>query len=541
MATKEELDKIYKEELGRGVDRSGTQTYSGMNADQVRSALRSSQEYKNKKGGAKEEQKVSSPGGGRINKDSLNRLTTEILGRNATAAEINHYTSQNLSEGFVAQELALSSKARERGIDPTNYGAKEVDPNSLSEEQKKYYNVWKKIHPNRAFYSTDLQALKWRQSAGSAEAYEQSRLGNIREIRGEDGSKQIVINQKAIQALGPDLSSHVKGNEKGWSVLSAGSYRNKDGTTTAVTFGKNFGKASELKNEEGKPYQGLEGYVGTVTTGNQKDNSIVGELTELTGSEDLAKALTVAVMPFTAPTVYGSDQLQFLADPFGAYSGIVSKEAGESITKGGAKLTGLEEKDIAVAQQVGQVAVSIVNPAAGAAIAMAKAASNYGMGYTSFGDAIVDIGVASVAFIPGAGALGSLGASFAGEMIKGAEFQDAAKNAAWSVAGSSTFGLSNLARAYTDDQFAKNPDGSINWLQVGLSSAPQVVSGFQTYRTANVDGKQVSYSPFSSVSDYGSAVSQKLGSYNPMNTANFYSRQTGAAGINMQRFLRVLS
>lgn len=183
----------------------------------------------------------------------------EVLGRDPDAGGLANYMRSGLSGDRLKADLASSQEGQRRRADPSKYGAKAVDPANLSAKQKEYYDVWKLQNPNTAFYSTHLQGLKWRMGAGSAAAYKEEVLGNVRVIPGykdpETGKwvdQTVIVSEQAARNLGPHLGKHFKGNKKGVTYFFPETFIDADGVTQNVTLGGDFSKNEVYKDQDGK-------------------------------------------------------------------------------------------------------------------------------------------------------------------------------------------------------------------------------------------------------------------------------------------------
>jgi len=129
----------------------------------------------------------------------------EVLGRgiaptSAEVAGINNWADYYHDHGYdgLTAQLSLSDEARLRGVDPTAYGNTIVDPETLSEKDREWYNAWAESHPGETFYSGILEQLSWRQGLYSVDVYRGMNDGTIT----VDGSGVITVTPEAVETYG---------------------------------------------------------------------------------------------------------------------------------------------------------------------------------------------------------------------------------------------------------------------------------------------------------------------------------------------------
>ena len=110
----------------------------------------------------------------------------EVLGRGfaPTSAEIegiNAWANYIKDNGYAAAtaQISLSDEAKARGVDPTKFGNTVLDPATLSEKDKEWYDEWIKGNPNDTFYTGMLDQLHWHQGLYSIDAYRGINDGSI--------------------------------------------------------------------------------------------------------------------------------------------------------------------------------------------------------------------------------------------------------------------------------------------------------------------------------------------------------------------------
>jgi hypothetical protein len=281
MAT--DIDKIYQEELGRNADPSGRAAYAGMSDEDIRRAIRESPEYKGRSSSGGDSD--SSGGSGRsasgasglsppgtyetgdlfddpeheislngnpededsptITYQNLDHMYMDVLGRHVTEDDLAWVDNQT-SEQQILRGLVTSAEARQRGVDPNNYGIETVDPETLSDEQRQYNDLYRDTY---GVNMTQWELDNW-VDHGTIEAFESSLNGEITyldtPLEGGGYQHAAVYSQAALDRTGGVFTGD--GDDPGQIVI--------------------LPEGTEVAGENWEQVDSGDGYIALVATGN---------------------------------------------------------------------------------------------------------------------------------------------------------------------------------------------------------------------------------------------------------------------------------
>lgn len=365
----------------------------------------------------------------------------DVLGREAENDKVVANWAKLGSYDRITRVMSLEPEARSRGVDPTAFGNKAIDPSTLKPKEREWYDAWAATNGG-TFFDGHKELLGWHADFGTLDVYRGRQDGTIQS--GPNG--ETIVTQAAVDRYGAD-NLKFSGSNQGDIIIAP--------IDSGIKVGNSTGKLGEGGGEY-KQQWADQGYAVRATTGNV-DSGIGGWISDKTGIDEkwtvpavqigLSAANPGTFALATAGNVLGGDRGAFIADPINMTSGVAGgQERYMANLRGGASITGMEIDDVSRAQGYGQAAVavaaSIVNPFAGAAISSAGAANRAAVdgdwktaGITA-ATAFATAGVASMGLTPlqAAGAAGGIdaGATLAG----GGSVSEAFENAAWAAGGS---------------------------------------------------------------------------------------------------------
>lgn len=332
----------------------------------------------------------------------------EVLGRDIapTGAEvqgINNWANYYRDHGYggLTAQLSLSDEARRRGVDPTAYGNTIVDPETLSEKDREWYNAWSEANDG-PLYSGILEQLSWRQGLYSVDVYRGMNDGTIT----VDANNVITVTPEAIDRYGED-------NLLFWHGGHGQLVRVPEGSNLWIQEQQAYaGERPEGFTEdqwnEWLAQQNSDGYTLYNTSPPQKKgigDYVSDGLKDLGLGSDLVDF--VMVIPFVYDTL-GIDEAYFATDPLGVTSGILwGSEGMRRNLEGAESVMGDDAATIqGVGQAVASTALSFV-PGVGWVLAAGLSALNQAnraaAGMQSWGDAFINAGISTVASRIGAG------------------------------------------------------------------------------------------------------------------------------------------
>lgn len=459
--------------------------------------------------------------------DDVTAAYREVFGRNPDPGGLETWTRSGLSGDKLRAVLASSEEGQRQRADPTKFGAKVVDPESLSERQREYYEVWRRKNPNSVLYDIILDTeIKQRMNAGSAQYWEQVNQGNIIERpeytdpeTGEKVNPSVIISREGAQALGADLGAHISGTRRGVEYYFPSSIRGEDGSEVALKFRGNVSGAQSLTGTEGTDFEGFQVAVATGSKSSGLFGSVVGKIGEAIGSSALER---FGNDPLRALEKYGG---KGLARTLGAVSVTVpfsdlyadtafGSRGGERLDQWqyeGIRFTGVEADDLEMAQGfVERAAVTAVQAIvvggtgglgtpvamgieAGYQTAKGYQASQYNRDF-DLRSAAIDVAFAGIP-VKGATAASTVGRAAVREGARSAVQQRFSEFAGFDLAGR---GIEN--------------DGDIDWGVVGERAAVGAVGALTGLRSESGSyfipgGSILGVNPYTTALEYGFADS----------------------------------
>lgn len=193
------------------------------------------------------------------------KLYKETFGRDIDAGAMAEYRAQKRdSSHHEAWRTLRKHWASSDGsqIDPASVGVDTVDPSSLSDKEKPFYDIWKGENPNTPFLDTHREQLRWQAEAADDDPrlYEAEVAGEVVKDYGyneEDGNffRRSWITPAAIARMGGSFVG--SGNRLGDVFMLP--------TGTSLEIGGNFQSYQDLENgytvlgARGNPDEGLLG------------------------------------------------------------------------------------------------------------------------------------------------------------------------------------------------------------------------------------------------------------------------------------------
>lgn len=354
----------------------------------------------------------------------------EVLGRDIapTGAEvqgINNWANYYRDHGYggLTAQLSLSDEARRRGVDPTAYGNTIVDPETLSEKDREWYNAWSEANDG-PLYSGILEQLSWRQGLYSVDVYRGMNDGTIT----VDRNGVITVTPQAIETYGGEnLIFHHGGSGQLVRVPEDSGVVIEH---RRVYEGEKPEGFTDEQWDEWMSGQNSDGYTLYNTSPSQKKgigDHIAGGLEDIGLGSDAVDFVMAAVpvvativggplagaltAPMAAPFVddaLGIDEAYFATDPLGVTSGIHwGTEGMQRNLEGAESVLG---DDAATIQGVGQAVagtalsfVPVVGWALAAGLGALSQSNKAAAGTQSWGDAFINAGISTVASRIGAG------------------------------------------------------------------------------------------------------------------------------------------
>lgn len=269
----------------------------------------------------------------------------DLFGREIDQVGLAEARATDLSvEKHIAQ-LASSAEARKRGIKPEDYGAELVDLGGLKPKEKEFYDVWTKANPGQAFYTTDLNTIRWEMDAtgGDVRGYQAKQAGLIRQDAQYDPKKGTVTGfmvapQEAIDFMGG-------------SMLYSGS---RAGDLFYVPAGTKFRDKDAIDFVEGGPDE--RGFVTAYGIGNST-GALLGDVIGDKNAEKLAG--------------YVPDFAKLALDPWGLYGSWAFDTDWQKDAAGSLEGLGVDAKYVQAAQDIGLSMVQTALTATGLGTAAA--------------------------------------------------------------------------------------------------------------------------------------------------------------------------
>jgi hypothetical protein len=381
------------------------------------------------------------------------RAYEDVFGRTPSQQEIAHQVAvQGITEftdyDSLVKGLSRSPEAQNRGVDPTEFGNVIAVPDTLSEEQRSYYDVALEFNDPSDIFIDDIQT--WTQFGGDPSHYRAELSGQVlRPVRfGADGtaSSSPIYTPEAIETMGGSFVQ--TGFDTGTSVvLPAGANVTGDYWKKVDSF--------EIRGDpdipdgsydvlvaEGAPSGGLFGAIADFT-GIKEIEEFGHDLNKAITSE-LALATPVLALTPLAP-VAAAATVATVGDPLGITQGILFGDAGRQRTLNAYENIGINEESASEIMGIGTQLTSAILaatpgglPAAFAVQAanVANIASVEGAEF-GFGEALPELGRAVVSTF-GDQFLGPTGTAlaFAGlEAVRGGDTTDILLAGGQSIAG----------------------------------------------------------------------------------------------------------
>lgn len=347
----------------------------------------------------------------------------EIFGEEINVAALAEARKTNLGLDALKKQWSTDEGSI---VDPGDYGAEVVDPESLSGKKKEYYDLWRQANPGREFYDTTSEYLKWEMDAtgGNIDGFKAKLAGKLPTVAKYNEDTGDVYNftyvtPEAVDIMGGKLL--YKGNRLGDYVYAPAGLGGG---------GRTWGKGDADENgysfysARGNPSSGL---LGDTFVGGVVDKVLPNELLPV-------------LDPFgnSTPILFGrekaDERYEVLEDMGIDREKVQTAEAiGRTVLEGALASTGVGMIGVAALEGMNAYANKVNYNQVSAADAFAAAAWNTAaMG-------------ASVAGGKLAGALVSAGA----QRAQGAEWSDVGENAAWGLAGAQ----GSVVRLAVDDEY----------------------------------------------------------------------------------------
>lgn len=358
-----------------------------------------------------------------------------MFGREIDASGLAEWRVSGLSPSEWAKQLSATPEAMSGGVNPAWFGNKVIDPGTLTGEDRSYYDAWAAANPGQAFYSSNLDYVRWAQDSMSLTAFQAEMSGDIEShTRYTPETGQLfnykVVTPDAAKAMGNTLDGHLFGNRAGDIVYAPAGMDSHDQMRRAgpaITEGPMAGLA---------PYQAT----GHLSSG----------LFDSAFGDDIGSFLNSVVLlsnPVMGAVELATGDGEALGDPFNWQTPLLAGEKEgmrqqQRIYKAG-DTVGMDPEQTAEAQRYGATAAIVVgsffNPFIGATLATAQNASAAQMGYQDWDVAAINSGMAwASAGISHPGNLNafesagvSAGMATASAFLRGEDFNAALEEGAW--------------------------------------------------------------------------------------------------------------
>ncbi len=329
-----------------------------------------------------------------------------LLGRDPeNFAALKNWAYKDYSQ--VVKLMSLEPEARGNGINPLDFGNEIIDPETLSEKDREWYDAWAEANPNDTFYSGMLDQLHWRQDLYSVDVYRGMNDGTIT----VDANNIITVTPEAVETYGGEnlVFHHGRAGQL---------IRVPEDSGVVIEHRRVYegDKPEGFTDEQWDKWmseQNSDGYTLYNTSPPQKKgigDYVSGWLEDI-GMGRVARDLVMVSMGMPEPFMeneLGIDEAYFITDPLGVTSGITWGSEGMRRNREGAE--SVLGDDAATVQGVGQAvvgtALSFV-PGVGWALAAGLSALNQAnraaAGTQSWGDAFITAGISTVASRIGAG------------------------------------------------------------------------------------------------------------------------------------------
>lgn len=174
-----------------------------------------------------------------LTRDVVEQAYEDVLGRKAGDGDVN-FGSGFRTRAELQQALASSDEARKKKVDPTKFGTEFVDPGSLSDREREWYDVWKKNKGSQKITKWELS--NWMRNSRSKEWMDLELGGKMGTIGLTDGRVAKVLDKDALGQLGfsGDYFYSTKGDSTGDVVLIPENFKTSK-RWTRVADGKDFG------------------------------------------------------------------------------------------------------------------------------------------------------------------------------------------------------------------------------------------------------------------------------------------------------------
>lgn len=187
--------------------------------------------------------------------DRINQAFIEVIGRPVDADGLATYRRAGFGTDKLKRDLATSPEAARRGVNPTDYGAKPVDPSEISQNLSPFYARWRQENPGATLYDSDVDHLRWAKSftGGDLNAYDAMLRGEIRQMTQVTDKNQLasgfVISDAAVSRMGGSIT--LKGTNAGDFFIApegtewTGGQAKKQGTRDGMAFFMATGNVTE--------------------------------------------------------------------------------------------------------------------------------------------------------------------------------------------------------------------------------------------------------------------------------------------------------
>jgi hypothetical protein len=295
----------------------------------------------------------------------------EVLGRPITANEQSgiqawgHYYDDHGYQGTAAM-VAMSDEARMRGVKPGDFYNTAIDPATLSEEEKPWYEEWKKNNKG-PFYNTVREQLSWKQRLFSLDVYRGMNDGSITVDNGVT-----TVTQDAIDRYGQGLFFY-NGDNGGQIIRAPAGTSDKFRIQERQQF--EMEKPDSWKQEDWDKWKAEQTAGGYELFNTQPDQQygVAGQLddlmTDLDFGSDLRNGIKFNLSSLGNPSLAAEsfedlgagDFSYFITDPLGVTSGSTFGTKGPGLNFSGThKATGASANDIRNTQMAGQAVITAV-------------------------------------------------------------------------------------------------------------------------------------------------------------------------------------